>query len=283
MSLINWYKKYTTFQKCFLWVFVILTIISFFLPLCTGATWGEIFTLDAIIGFFSSITGILNSIYVCRAEIILYLYWGLNTLFYGTQCYLEHLYAQFFLNIIIVFPIIVVGFFIWRNTMKKSRAKAASSGKEEKPKIRKFTKKHWTIAIIVFIIGWILYSIFAYYFPNIMQGLFNASVQPDHYFIIDSFIAIGTIYAVVLTDSRNVENWIFWLVANCAGTGLFLYTTIQSALNGSISVIEIAGAIMYIQYLTSSIYGYYCWVKLMKAQKQEGTIDAIEDIIKERL
>ncbi len=270
MNLINWYKKYTTFQKWFFWVFTICTIISFFLPLCTGATWGEVFSLDAIIGFFSSISGILNSIYVCRAEIILYLFWGLNTLFYGTQCFLENYYSQFFLNIVVVLPIVVVGYFVWLRDMKKSKA----NGKEsEKPKIRKFTKKHWAIALIILVIGWVVYCIFAYYFPEIVLNLFNVSVLPDKYFIIDSFIAICTIYAVVLTDTKNVENWLFWLAANIVGTCLFLYTTILSAMNGNISVIEIAGFIMYVQYLTSSIYGYYCWIKLMNSQKKEVTTE----------
>ncbi|MGL5615983.1 MAG: nicotinamide riboside transporter PnuC [Sarcina sp.] len=265
MVLINWYKKYTRFQKGFFWIFMIATFFSFFLPAMTGASWTVVFGLDAVIGLLSSVTGVLNSIYVARAEVVLYLFWGANTLFYGIQCFLEQLYASFFLNIVVVLPIIIIGFFVWLKEIKRSKA-AGEMEEGETIRIKKFNKKQWIISIVLYAIGWIAYGFFAYYFPEIVKYLFNINVQPDPDFIIDSFIAIGTIYAVVLTTTRNVENWLFWLAINLAGTVLFIFTTVQSAMQGQISVIAISGAIMYVQYLTSSIYGYYLWLKINKRQ-----------------
>ena len=272
MSSINWYKKYTPFQKWFFCVFIIGSIFSFFLPALTGASWVTVFTVNAIIGLLSSITGVLNSIYVCRAEIILYLYWAANTIFFGIQCLIEHLYATFFLNIIVVLPIIIIGYFVWVKAIKKSKESGELKDGETLT-IKKFNKKQWIIAIIIFVIGWIAYGYFAFYFPQIMKHLFDMTVGKDTKFIADSFISVGTVFAVVLTSTRNVENWLFWLATNIVGTVLFIYSVVQSAISGKISVIEIAGSIMYIQYLTSSIYGYWCWMTLTKKQGKMKTIN----------
>ncbi|MGL5764916.1 MAG: nicotinamide riboside transporter PnuC [Sarcina sp.] len=264
----NWFKKFTPFQKWFFCVFLVGAIVSLFLPLATGASWATVFEFTAVLGILSTISGILNSIYVCRAEIILYFWWGANTVFFGIQCIPEHLYSTFFLNIVIVLPIIVWGYYKWRRDIKKAQ-EIGEMKEDDTVQIRKFNAKQWVLAAVIFIVAWAAYCVFAIYFPDIV-ALFGIKIPMDANFILDSLIAVGTAYAVILTGTRNVENWYFWFIVNIVGIGLFLDQLIKSIVAGNMSIMQLGGVIMYVQYLVSNIYGYWCWLNLRKKQKGKG-------------
>ncbi|WP_195972541.1 nicotinamide riboside transporter PnuC [Clostridium thermobutyricum] len=257
-------KKFTPFQKGFIIFFVALSIFTFLLPGIThNSTWETVFGVVSIIGLISAVSGVFNSIYIARADIYCYVFWIINTLTYAFVAYENKLYGQVIQNIIFIFPLEVIGFIAWTKNLKKK--KAENTG-DQGIDVKKFGKKEWTFTIIGLIVFWIVYAIFLKYLPEILHGLFGIHVAPDSDLFFDSLTAILTIYAVWLTGARYIEQWTFWILSNGIGIVLFLIPLVGDIMNHTLNSSTLSGAVGWIQYGTSAVYGFVCWRALYKKE-----------------
>ena len=253
----KFFKELSPFQKVFFIFFMVAGILSFFIPYFMGTSKiSELFGIFSIIGLISSLSGVLTSIYQVRASIACYFWWILNTVTYAFVAIHENLYGQFIQNIIFLLPLEIWGFIAWRRNMSKTN--------NDSIEVRRLTLKNWIVTIICLLIFWYLYAEFLVYLPEIFKSLFNITILPDNQIKLDSFTSAITIFAVILTSKRYVEQWMFWVVAN-VGIVLFIKNIITT---GIFSVSDLSGALVWAQYGVGSVYGLYCWLKLHKAQKE---------------
>lgn len=254
----NFYKVLTPFQKFFLIFFLITGILSFFQPVLMGqGSFCSVFTVIGIIGLISTISGIFTCIYQARASLSCYFWWILNTITYAIVALHGALYGQFIQNIIFLLPLEIIGFIAWKRNIQTS-----THGEID---VERFTAKHWIFSIIGLAIAWVVYAYFLIELPAIFKLLFNMNISSDPSYIMDSFTAVMTIYAVWLTSKRYLEQWYFWFLSNL-GVILFIESMIKS---GTVSVNDLSGALVWIQFGTSVIYGYFCWRKLYKARHNQ--------------
>ncbi|MGL4992050.1 MAG: nicotinamide riboside transporter PnuC [Sarcina sp.] len=260
-------KKFTPFQIGFIVFFCIVSIVVFLLPGLTGSSaWvgaAGVFGLVSIISLISAVSGVFNSIYIARADILCYFFWIINTLTYAFVAYKTQLYGQVIQNIVFIFPLEVIGLISWMKALKKQKGE---NKEDEGIDVKKFGSKEWILTVIGLAIFWIVYGLFLYYLPDMMKGLFGITIAPDSDLIIDSLVAVFTIYAVWLTGARYLEQWTFWLLSNGIGVIMFLIPVVQELAKGQMNVSTMSGAVGWIQYLTSAIYGFICWRAMYKAK-----------------
>lgn len=252
--------KFTPFQKGFIIFFVLLSIFTFLLPgLTHSTTWAEVFGLVSIIGLISAVSGVFNSIYIARADILCYFFWIINTLTYAFVAYETQLYGQVIQNIVFIFPLEIIGLIAWTRDLNK---KKAANKEDEGVDVKKFGKKEWIYTVVGLAIFWVVYGLFLYYLPNMMEALFHIKIAADSDLIIDSLVAVFTIYAVWLTGARYIEQWTFWLLSNGIGVIMFMIPLVQDIMHHSLNSSTLSGAVGWVQYLTSAIYGFVCWRKM---------------------
>lgn len=254
-------KKFTPFQIGFIVFFCIISVLVFLLPGFTGSPWATVFGVVSIISLISAVSGVFNSIYIARADILCYVFWIVNTLTYAFVAYESKLYGQVIQNIVFIFPLEVIGLISWTKALKKQKSEKKE---DEGIDVKKFGSKEWILTVIGLAIFWVVYGLFLYYLPNIMEGVFGITIAPDSDLIIDSLTAVFTIYAVWLTGQRYLEQWTFWLLSNGIGVVMFLIPVFQEISKGQINVTTLSGAVGWIQYLTSAVYGFVCWRAMYK-------------------
>lgn len=261
-------KKFTPFQIGFIIVFCIISVLVFLLPGLAGTSkWVEVFGLVSIISLISAISGVFNSIYIARADILCYFFWIINTLTYAFVAYEQKFYGQVIQNIVFIFPLEVIGLIAWTRALNK---KKAENKEDEGIDVKKFGSKEWILTIIGLAIFWIAYGLFLYFLPDIMKSIFNITIAPDSDLILDSLVAVLTIYAVWLTGARFLEQWTFWLLSNGIGVVLFLIPVFEQLAKGQFNVATLSGAVGWIQYLTSAIYGFICWRAMYNAKHKKA-------------
>lgn len=261
----NFYRAFTPFQKIFFNVFMISSIATFFVPVFIhGGNLGSVFTVAGIIGLVATISGVITSIYQARANLVVYSWWILNTLAMTAISFMGGLYGEAMKNLLLLIPLEIAGFISW----KKSTQKTGDGVVEA----RKFTKKQWVATIIIMLTAWGLYALLLKNLPSIMLNLFNKEIKPDPSYIMDSLSSVVTTYALYLTSRRYVEQWFFWMLSNI-GFIVFVETMIKSS---TFSIGDLSGAMTWLQYGVSSVYGYYMWKKIYnsrKAKKEEIEAD----------
>ncbi|MGL5616682.1 MAG: nicotinamide riboside transporter PnuC [Sarcina sp.] len=254
----KFYKDLTGFQKFFLIFFLVTGFLTFFQPvLMSQGSFSSIFTVIGIIGLISTVSGVFTCIYQARASLSCYFWWILNTITYAIVALHGALYGQVIQNIIFLLPLEIMGFIAWKRHIQTS-----THGEID---VVRFTKKHWIFSIIGLAIAWVVYGYFLIKLPLIFKVLFGMNISADPSYIMDSFTAVMTIYAVWLTSKRYLEQWYFWFLSNL-GVVLFIESMIKS---GTVTVNDLSGALVWIQFGVSAIYGYYCWRKRYKARQNE--------------
>lgn len=252
----NFFKEFSPFQKGFFVIFLMASIISFFIPVITGTgTWSQTFEIASIIGIISTISGIFTSIYQAKASIKCYFWWTLNTITYAVVAWYGQLYGQVIQNIIFILPLIVIGFIDWRKNLQENHS--------EEIEIKRFKAKHWIITVIGILVGWAVYAWFLKSLPYLLQHGFNLILAPDKEYVLDSLTTVFTICAVFLTSRRYMEQWYFWILSNL---GIVLF--IESMLRNGFTVSDFSGALVWLQYGIIAFYGFYNWNKLYKKYKK---------------
>lgn len=258
----NFFKEFTPFQKVFFVFFMVASIITFFLPaFIKGGTLVNVLTFGGIIGLIATLTGIITSIYQARGNLILYTWWIINTIAMLGIDFSGNLYGQGIKTIIFSLPLQVYGLLAWKKNLEKNNSDVVT--------VNRVKPKQWIVYIIIFIIGWFIYMEFIKYLPYFIHSIFGTKIKPDPSLILDSISGSVTTFALYLTAKRYVEQWPFWILANI-GFILFVKSFIEAP---HFSIVYLSGSIMWGQYLVSSIYGYYNWLKIEKHQKSQISLN----------
>lgn len=251
----NFFNRFSKFHKIYFLVFFTFNIILFVGNIYNTTPMSSALTPLSIVALISTLTGIFAAIYTARGEVAAYVWGFFNVVSYIFVSYSRHFYGEVILYTLYMLPMQFVGYYTWYKSAKESK-----SGHVE---AKRMTVKTWGIFVILFIIIWGLYATFVYHLPNILYLTSGIIIPPDKTFLIDSLTATLTISAVILATNRFVEQWYMWIISDSIGIVLFIISIIES---GSITMSAISGAMMWIQFTTNAIYGYYVWRRLNKKQ-----------------
>lgn len=221
----NLFKDWTLFEKIWLVAFTIINITLSYL-------WG-----DNIIGFISTLTGMLCVVLVAKGKISNY-YFGIIQV--GTYAYLSYtygLYGEAMLNGLFYFPMQFIGLYMW------NRNKVKNDVKGEDVHVERLTPKGWA-----YIAGIVAVSIIAYGF--FLQYLGGISVW------VDSATNVLSVTAMILMLKRYAEQWLLWIVVNVLS--IILWITALDATGGQ----DYTMVVMWTAFLLNSVYGWYNWKKI---------------------
>ncbi|WP_147534376.1 nicotinamide riboside transporter PnuC [Bacillus marasmi] len=226
-------KEWKLFEKLWLITFTLVNVYLFF-------AWD-----DTLLGFITSISGMLCVVLVAKGKISNYYFGIIQT---GTYAYISYgygLYGEVMLNALFYFPLQFVGIYLW----KKHKTKQTTSGEEIK--ISSLTKKGWTITLSLFL------AIFVFY-AYLLEKIGGNVVW------IDSATTTLSVIAQILMLKRYTEQWLFWIAVNVLSIALWWKALISQGGN------DVSMLVMWSAFLINSVYGYYNWSKVHKKQKGEG-------------
>ena len=129
-------------------------------------------------------------------------------------------------------PAQFIGYFLWKANMQKEQGADAVVAKA-------LTAKGWMGLIAFLVIGTFLFVQLLNHFGGSSTGL-------------DGLSTIIVIAAQALMVLRYREQWLLWILLNIISIALWAENTSMY--------------VMYSAYLLNSLYGYYNWSKLQKAQ-----------------
>ena len=187
---------------------------------------------DNKIALISAICGISYTILAGKGKISCYLFGLMGTLCYAFIAFKNYLFGNVGLYICYYFPMQLVGIFKWRQHLKKET--------NEIQKIRLSNKER------------IIYTILGIFFTIICY--FVLIKYHDKNPIFDSITTIFSIFGLLLTVKRCIEQWYVWIVVN----GLSAIMWIQAYLNGSNCF---ATVIMWVTYFILAVYFLINWEK----------------------
>lgn len=225
-------KGWTVFEKVWLSVFTAINIYLFFA------------FEDTLLGLVSSMTGMICVVLVAKGKISNYYFGIVQTATYAYISYTYGLYGEAMLNGIFYLPIQFIGIYLW------NKHKAINTVKGEDVSVKKLTKKGWIILIAVSVVSSLVYA-------EILRVIGGQQVR------IDSIAVVLSIIAQILMLKRFAEQWILWIVVNLLSIVLWLITLLNTG--GS----DWSMLVMWSAFLVNSLYGYYNWIKMSKAQKEE--------------
>lgn len=226
-------KDWTLFEKIWLFASVAtLTILSFM--------WQ-----DTLLGFISSISGILCVVLAAKGKIATF-YVGIIQA--GTYAYISYgygLYGEAMLNAFFYLPTQFVGLYLWMKHRKGNQQ--AINGEDIFAK--RLTKKQWFVLVPVIAAAIAIY----------MTLLVTIGAQQAR---IDSVAVVLSIFAQILLMLRFVEQWIIWIVVNALTIVLWFITLVTSGGN------DWTIFAMWVAFLVNSIYGYVNWRKISKTKEE---------------
>lgn len=246
----KFFKDFSLFQKIFFVVFIISSIMTFFVPaFLHGGNLRAVFTLTGFIGLVATVSGVITSIYQAKASLTVYFWWILNTIAMTVVSFIGGLYGEAFKNLFVLIPLEIYGFYMWRTSAQQSEDGIVEG--------RTFTKLQWIKTIIIMLVAWGAYALILKNVPSIMMSVFGMYMKADPSYIMDALSSVITTYALYLTSRRYVEQWYFWILSNI-GFVVFVETMVKQGF----SINNLSGAMTWLQYGVSSFYGFYLWRKM---------------------
>ncbi|MGG0656920.1 nicotinamide riboside transporter PnuC [Rummeliibacillus pycnus] len=225
-------KNWTLFEK--LWLIISTAVI-----VTLSFIWK-----DTLIGFISSITGIICVVLVAKGKISNFYFGLVNAIAYGYVAYGYGLYGEAMLNILFYAPIQFIAFFAW--IKHKKSVNDAVNGEEVYAK--RLSKKQWIILGVIIAVGWIAYAEILFFF-NAQQVR------------LDSLAVVLSVIAQFLLLFRYAEQWVMWIVVDVLTISLWIVTLVSSGGN------DWAVLVMWIAFLINAIYGYINWLRISKEGK----------------
>lgn len=113
-------------------------------------------------------------------------------------------------------------------------------------------------------------------------GLFIAILVPSYFFlrllgtsalVFSTLAFAATILLKVLSAMRYMENWIFSIVADVIGFGMWLYVIIETLVaTGTFSMVEFPMLLWYLATITNAIYAYGLWKVMYRRVAVNGRV-----------
>ncbi len=195
----------------------------------------SIYMKDNKVALVSAICGISYSILAGKGKISCYFFGLCGTLCYAFISFKNNLFGNLALYLLYYFPMQVLGIFKWKQHLKKD------SQEIEKTQLTfKERKIYFALAVMFSIIGYII--------------LCKLNDQSP---FIDSITSVLSVFGLILTVKRCIEQWYVWFIVN----GLSMIMWIEAYLNGSNCFATI---LMWGTYFVLSIYFLYTWKKELK-------------------
>ena len=191
-----------------------------------------IYNPDSILGMVSGISGIICNVFVSKGKISNY-FFGL--IFAYTYFYISlgaNFLGEMNTTLYVYIPAQFIGYFLWKANMQKEQNSDAVIAKA-------LTVNGWIGLIAFLVIGTLLFVEILNYYGGSSTGL-------------DGLSTIIVVAAQALMVLRYREQWLLWIVLNIISILLWADNTSMY--------------VMYSAYLLNSLYGYYNWSKLQKAQ-----------------
>lgn len=226
----NILKDWTLFEKLWLLIFTAVNIYLFF-------AWN-----DKPLGLISSLTGMFCVVLVAKGKISNYYFGIVQNSTYAYISYGYKLYGEAMLNGLFYLPTQFIGLFMW----SKNKTKQSIEG--EDIKVKKLTSKGWIYVILCTVVGTILYAYLLYAIGGKSVGL-------------DSVTTVLSVIAQILMLKRYAEQWLLWIIVNALSILLWVVTLNSQGGN------DFNMVVMWSAFLANSVYGYYNWSKLHKAQQ----------------
>ena len=218
------FKDWNLFEKSWLVIFTLINVAVL------------IYSKEGVLGFITSITGMLSVILVAKGKITNYYFGIVNVILYGFISYNSKYYGEAMLNIFYFLPMQIIGFIMW------GRNKADIDENKE-VKAERMTIKEIAVWSVLSGAAVIVYGI-------ILRKLNNTLPMAD------SFTTVLSVTAMILMVKRYIEQWIVWIIIDIAA--IYMWIFIKSDYNITI---------MWTAYLVNAVYGLYNWVKLYKKER----------------
>lgn len=217
----KFFKDWTLFEKTLLiGATILMSILS-------------IIWKDSVIGFISTVTGIISVILCAKGKISNYVFGCIYVSTYAIIAYQNRLFGEVMLNLLYYLPMNFVGIAMWKKNM----------GADDD-----VTTKHMSSSMKVkTLIGSIIAVLIYWQFLNFLGG--NLA-------IIDAVTTVAAVLAMYLQVTRYTESWIMWIIVNLTSIVLWLAAMIAHGSN------NITMLVMWSAYLLNSTYGYLNWKKL---------------------
>lgn len=182
-----------------------------------------------LLEFIAVIFGIASVVFSRMENILVYPTGLVNTMLYTYFCFFWWgLYAEGSLNFYYTI-MSIYGWVLWsrRNTITN----------QKKLRVTDSSLQEWLIAILFFIIAWIILYI-------VLKKYTDSNVPWG-----DSFASASAYTGMWLMARKKLENWIWWILTNIASIPLYFY-------KGAVFT-----SVQYVIFLILAILGYLTWRK----------------------
>lgn len=226
----NYFKDWNLFERLFLFIGIILEILS------------SIIFHGTIIDSLYTITYLTTAILMSKGKVESYFIGFFSVFFYGIVSYNQGYYGELLITIFLTFPIMIVGIISWLKHQDKDDDVVIISSLSKKEIIFAFSSQ-----LILF---------WAYYF---LLKSFNTDL------LVISSCSIVTSVLASYFEARRSELSLFCYIAN----DLIIITLwVIPIVKGNTSLISIFMGPLLL--LVNDIYGSYNWKRLKNIQKEKG-------------
>ena len=191
-----------------------------------------VFMPDSLLGMISGITGILCVVLVSKGKISNYFFGLIFAYTYFYVSWGSNFLGEMNTALYVYIPSQFIGYFMWKQNMQSDNGGESVIAKA-------LTPKGWAILLLSVGIGTLC-------FVQALKAAGGSSTE------LDGLTTIITVAAQLLMILRYREQWLLWIVLNVLSILLW---------QG-----QPAMYLMYSAYLLNSLYGYYNWTKLVKAE-----------------
>lgn len=190
----------------------------------------SIYMNDNKIALVSAVCGISYTILAGKGKISCYFIGLIGTVCYSYLSFKNALYGNLALYALYYFPMQIFGIFKWKQHLNKDSGDIIKTCLPVKERY-------------VYIVGAILLSVL---FAQVLIKLGDATP------LVDSVTTVFSIFGLVLTIKRCIEQWQIWFVVN----GLSVFMWVVAYMNGSNCFATI---LMWLTYFLLSIYFFHAW------------------------
>lgn len=187
---------------------------------------------DSPLGMISGIAGILCVVLVSKGKISNYFFGLIFAYTYFYVSWGSNFLGEMNTALYVYIPSQFIGYFMWKQNMQNDNGSESVIAKA-------LTPKGWAILLVSVAIGTLC-------FVQALKAAGGSSTE------LDGLTTIITVAAQLLMILRYREQWLLWIVLNVLSILLW---------KG-----QPAMYLMYSAYLLNSLYGYYNWTKLVKAE-----------------
>ena len=187
---------------------------------------------DSPLGMISGIAGILCVVFVSKGKISNYFFGLIFAYTYFYVSWGSNFLGEMNTALYVYIPSQFIGYFMWKQNMQNDNGSESVVAKA-------LTPKGWAILLVSVAIGTLC-------FVQALKAAGGSSTT------LDGLTTIITVAAQLLMILRYREQWLLWIVLNVLSILLW---------QG-----QPAMYLMYSAYLLNSLYGYYNWTKLVKAE-----------------